>query len=92
MIRSVAISCYDLSRHIEDAIEKLLPAGNRVIGVNDCSQDDAGLPGLYKENKKVIFIAPVLNQDRRSAMITGAYFFINELTNEIKIARVKDTL
>lgn len=93
MIRSSVISGYNRSRHMEDAVKKLLREVNRLIAANHCAKDHTGLPGLYKNNpKKIIFIAPVLSQDVGCAMARGADLFMNELVNKTKIKRLKKTL
>lgn len=86
MIITVVIPCYNVSRHIEDVINKLPQEVNWIITVNDRSKDDTEkiLSKLQEENKKVIFINHEQNQGVGGAMITGFNKSI-ELNSDITI-------
>src|SRR4030095_13129796 len=73
MTISVVIPCYNVSKHIEDVINRLPSEVNWIIAVNDRSKDDTEniLSRLKDENKKVIFINHEVNQGVGGAMITG---------------------
>lgn len=73
MIITVVIPCYNVSRHIEDVINKLPATISWIIAVNDRSKDDTEkvLMQLQEENKKIILISHETNQGVGGAMITG---------------------
>lgn len=86
MTITVIIPCYNVASYIEEVINKLPPAINWIIVVNDCSKDNTGkiLSELLKKNSKLILINHEVNQGVGGAMLTG-FKKSMELNSDISI-------
>ena len=70
---SVVIPCYNVSKHIEEVVNKMPSEINHIIVVNDCSTDStlSILEKIASNNSKVHVLSHAVNQGVGGAMISG---------------------
>ncbi len=70
---SVAIPCYNVSKHIKEVINGLPSLINYIIVVNDCSTDSTQtiLEELALKNSKIYIVSHTSNQGVGGALISG---------------------